>query len=443
MHCALRLTLIALALAVPDLPRMGHAAGTPAQVCAGAKLKATAKVAGARVVCHAKAAQKGIAADGACLTNTHTKLVDAFSKAEAKGGCAIQGDAGTMDALLDSSMGAFVAALRPVSDANRCAAAKLKATGKKSKTKLGCHAKAVKQGGTVDPACLSKAEARFVAAFAKAEARPPCLTTGDSVEVEDLVDDLVDGAVAGSPTTTTSTTLGPVCGDGVLDPATESCDGADFASFCDSGRTGCVPPGNPNECTCCLPPGVSSQIQYLCCDGQPSFFDVSLQSWTCPTCEGSTFPQCGGNCRPGNGCVSVSEGGEDRCVCMSSPPPPVIPCDGGSGFPTCDGACPAGQQCGYDRDWSPFPDFSCACFPVGETPCGDAEYPQCGGVCLRNHVCQALGGGGSGSCGCVDATVGCGGSCPPGLGPCASGRACMFIDNPFPQYPDTCECVAP
>src|SRR5262245_59534751 len=181
------LVLVAVAFPLPTLSGTGHAAGTPALICAGAKLKATGKAASAQAVCHAKAAQKGVAVDQACLAKAGMKLVDAFASAEEKGGCASIGDAGTIEPLVDSSVGAFVAALRPVADANRCAAAKLKATGKKAKTKLGCHAKAVKQGGALDPACLAKAEARFTSTFARAESTPPCLTSGDAGDVEDSV----------------------------------------------------------------------------------------------------------------------------------------------------------------------------------------------------------------------------------------------------------------
>src|SRR4029453_10104087 len=204
------------------------------------------KAAGAQVVCHAKATQKGIAVDPACLVKADTKLAGAFAKAEEKGGCASIGDAGTIDALVDSSVGAFVAALRPVADANRCAAAKLKATGKKAKTKIGCHAKATARGVTVDAACLAMAEARFVAAFAKAESRPPCLTSGDAASVESLVDTLFADAVAALPSPpTTTTTAPPVCGDGVRNQPQEQCDGPDSANC--SGL--CQP-----DCTC--PPPV-------------------------------------------------------------------------------------------------------------------------------------------------------------------------------------------
>jgi hypothetical protein len=49
-------------------------------------------------------------------------------------------------AVIDSSVGAFVAALRPTTAANRCAGKKLNATGKKVKTKLGCHGNACRKG---------------------------------------------------------------------------------------------------------------------------------------------------------------------------------------------------------------------------------------------------------------------------------------------------------
>src|SRR5262245_22759004 len=228
MRHPLLLVVTAVSLQLLGLSVVGHAAGTAGQVCAAAKLKATAKAASDSVTCHAKATQKGIGADPSCLAKAETRLTDAFAKAEVEGGCVTAGDASAIDALVGSSVGAFVGALRPVADANRCAAAKLKAAGKKAKTKLGCHAKAAKQGGLVDPGCLAKAEERFTAAFGKAEGKPPCLTSGDAAAVEDSVDGLVDDAVSALPpattTTTTTTTLPTACGNGVIE-GDEQCDG--------------------------------------------------------------------------------------------------------------------------------------------------------------------------------------------------------------------------
>ena len=52
--------------------------------------------------------------------------------------------------------------------AEKCAAAELKAAGKKA---LRCHETALTQGKSVTSACLAGADARFAVAFAKVEAR--------------------------------------------------------------------------------------------------------------------------------------------------------------------------------------------------------------------------------------------------------------------------------
>jgi hypothetical protein len=425
MSSSLPCTVAVVTFTVLALAATGHADGTQAQVCSAAKLKATAKAADASVTCHARAAQKGIAAEPDCLAKAGTKLTDAFAKAEAKGGCATTSDASAVDALVDSSVGAYVAALRPVADASRCAAAKLKATGKKAKTKLGCHAKAAKQGGAADPACLGKAEARFTAAFAKAEARPPCLTSGDAGAVEDSVDGLVNDAVAAltaATTTTTTTTLVSACGNGVAE-AGEECDGTDFATTAGAclNDFGAVP-GCRSDCRCCA---------RSACAALPDFFIDCCPGYFCPTpiLHEISF------CTPIPPTVTTT----------TIPPPPL--CDGGSGYPTCDGACPAGQQCGIRFEFSPGFVQSCACFPAGVTPCGSAEYPQCGGFCFGDGVCQAFitltGQPGSGGCACVAPQVGCAtgpAGCIPGV--CPPGQACGLGLLPDP-FPGRCECRSP
>lgn len=91
----------------------------------------------------------------------------------------------------------------------KCQVAKVKAAGAKATAKLACHAKAIGKGVAVDSECLAKAEARFLAAFAKAEAPGACPTSGDATAVEALVDGFVGdvlGAVGPSTTTTITTT---------------------------------------------------------------------------------------------------------------------------------------------------------------------------------------------------------------------------------------------
>lgn len=68
----------------------------------------------------------------------------------------------------------------------KCAGAKRKAAGKKVAAKMSCNAKAKITGSAVDPGCLTKAEAKFSAAFTKAGACP-----GAAGTVESTVDSCV------------------------------------------------------------------------------------------------------------------------------------------------------------------------------------------------------------------------------------------------------------
>jgi hypothetical protein len=79
-----------------------------------------------------------------------------------EGGCASTGDAGSVTTTLDAFVGDVATALADggTSDGRRCAAVKLKAAGKKTATKLGCHARAVTKVEAADPTCLAKAEAK-------------------------------------------------------------------------------------------------------------------------------------------------------------------------------------------------------------------------------------------------------------------------------------------
>jgi len=94
--------------------------------------------------------------------------------------------------------------------AERCAAAKMKAAGRKAFAKLKCQEKALAKHRVADR-CLAKAELRFGAAFAKAELNGGCATTGDADKIEAMVDGFMNDLVGslsptqGATTTTTST----------------------------------------------------------------------------------------------------------------------------------------------------------------------------------------------------------------------------------------------
>ncbi len=177
-------------------------AATSAQRCATAKLKASATAAPGLLRCHATAASRGSAVDSTCLDKQWAKLASAFLRAERKGGCLTSDDGGAAATRLDRFVDDVTGAVGPgtTDDGRRCAAAKLKATGKKAKDKLACHARSAAKGGAVDPACLAKAEAKFAKAFATADGRYACTAEGDASTVETtLVDPLVDDLAAAFP----------------------------------------------------------------------------------------------------------------------------------------------------------------------------------------------------------------------------------------------------
>lgn len=424
MHRSARLVLAAAIVASPLLV-VSAGAGTPAQVCAGAKMKAAGKSAGLKLACHAKAARQGATVDSTCLAKATTKLSTAFTKAESRGGCNTTGDANDVTDRIDSSVGAFVAELRPTVSANRCAGIKLKATGKKAKTKLGCHAKATRKGVAVDPQCLAKAEARFASTFSSAEAHGPCLTTGDAGGIESGVDDLVNDVVA-----SLASGSGTTCGNGVVE-GSEQCDTTPQGICIAGGRSGCFPSGNPNECKCCTVPGETGQVDpggtNECCDGslpQPAGPGAYMcQSSTSTTTTTTLGPVCGNGVREGSEqcdtnpepiCVTSGRSGcfpsgdPEQCKCCTAPGETGL-IDGSVPNECCDGQLP--QPAGPGAYFCP-------------GTCGTGPFPTCGGSCQSGMTCVPLTFGGVNVCACVPPGP-CGGT-PPlcTAGECPAGQVC-------------------
>jgi len=107
--------------------------------------------------------------------------------------------------------------------ADACAAAKQKAAAQKFSGKVKCHGTALKKGEPVDAACLTKAEGKFDGAFAKAEAKGGCATTGDADDIELLIDNALTDLLAALPGAgaTTTTTMPPASCDTL--PDCQSC----------------------------------------------------------------------------------------------------------------------------------------------------------------------------------------------------------------------------
>ena len=71
---------------------------------------------------------------------------------------------------------------------NKCAGAKEKAAGKKAACLLALESKQAKSGDPIDPEKSQKCIDKYTSAFAKAEGKGECLTTGDVDDVEDMID---------------------------------------------------------------------------------------------------------------------------------------------------------------------------------------------------------------------------------------------------------------
>lgn len=80
-----------------------------------------------------------------------------------------------------------------------CAAAKMKAGGKRSRDVLACHARAILHATTADAACVAKADAALAGTFTTAESRGSCAHTGDAAAIGAESDAFVAAALAATP----------------------------------------------------------------------------------------------------------------------------------------------------------------------------------------------------------------------------------------------------
>jgi pathogenesis-related protein 1 len=198
-------------------------AADPAAACAAAKRRAAGRKADGKLRCVAKAAAREVPVDSRCLSRVEDKFAAAFAKAEASGGCLTLGDAGAIEASVDTCVGT-VGGLLGVSGVpfrSLCTAGKLKAAGRTLAGKASCHAKAARKLAPVSTVCLAAVESRYLRTFTKVERKGDCLTTGDAATIESAVDSCIAALVVALPgpatttsttaTSTTSTTLAATC----------------------------------------------------------------------------------------------------------------------------------------------------------------------------------------------------------------------------------------
>jgi hypothetical protein len=174
----------------------------PTAKCVAAKIKcANGKTTGL-LGCHNKAEGKNLPVDPACLSKVDTKfsapLKGCMEKAEAKPPCATTADAAAIEAKVDAFVLDTVTALDPGYPApvlNKCSAGKKKCVANGVKAILGCWGKETTNPNTVTlNDCINKALIKLdggadpaKGCFAKLEAKPGCLTTGDISALENKI----------------------------------------------------------------------------------------------------------------------------------------------------------------------------------------------------------------------------------------------------------------
>jgi hypothetical protein len=169
----------------------------------------------------------------------------------------------------------------------KCAAAKIKAAGKKAYAKAKCHQKAISKGIVVDPECLTKAVLKFAGDIAKADVVGTCSGTAD--ELEGQVDTFIAALasiIQPGPTTTTA----PTTTSTTATTSTTTTTLAGSAVCCNLGGVACAwlpaedcigdssadrTPGAPGSVcdsatgTCTLTPATAGNCCTLTADGPP------------------------------------------------------------------------------------------------------------------------------------------------------------------------------
>jgi hypothetical protein len=300
---------IVVLLSLCAAPALG--AVDPAMRCCEAKLRASGSREAQLLRCHATAAARGATVATNCVAAVEPALMRALSR----GGCGSAGEAAVVAGELVADAQDVADDLRPTSLASACAARKLKAASHLATALLRAYARnAVTPNAAALDAAVTEARADASAAFARAEARGGCLTTGDAGPVISLV----HGADQPQPGGVLRTVgrLCASCGDGVRG-GPEACDGGDIGS-CESCRADCA-------CATCGDGAVNRPGES--CDGGDDANCPGLCGGDC-SCP---FPVCG------NGVVEQGEQCEGS-VCLVPGVGFVAECSGaGSGGCRCCG----------------------------------------------------------------------------------------------------------
>jgi len=306
---------------------------------------------------------------------------------------------------------------------SKCTSKKLLLAAKKALATMKCHSRAVGRGTPLDIACVTKADTKFAASWAKEESKGGCLTMGDGATIEVVVDAFVEDVVtdlanAPGPSTCTRKKLGFTgkaslarakclaravargvavdleCLETSTDKLADSWSKAEKTLDCQAG-TGDLATTRGKIQTFVADLGEALGAPLAC--GIPGY----------PTCGGTC--EAGSVCRPLSGrtspsgaCVCVAAGGPTDCpagtayligggrgdIPLGCAPLPTCNDISATGYPACAGGVPPGAVC------QPFlvnlpPSVAAGCIGVPENyaPC-DSTCTANGAVCPAGQVCR-------------------------------------------------------
>lgn len=188
-----------------------------------------------------------------------------------------RGAARELQWLLTAAVAALAVVLAPPAAAgSRCAAAKFQAAGRYLDGLAKCQAKATAKGTEPDVLCIAKVQSKLQSAFAKAEGKGDCLTLGDLVPVQDVVDDPAGEAfelLLPPPARRCCYTPGGCFyAEDVAECEVAGVTVGEVGSVCNGETRVCVPPPPVGSGTCCE--------------------DVTLGALSAPTCMGRPMLSC-------------------------------------------------------------------------------------------------------------------------------------------------------
>jgi len=274
--------------------------------CAAAKLKAAGAKTGCKLKIESAEAKKGIEEDETKLAACEGKFSAAFAKADSKPPCVTNSDMAAIEAKVDAFVNdvANTLSTEPPATPSSCDGGKIKAAGSNAACRLKLESGAEKKGLAPDSAKVAACGSKMAAAFAKAEAKPPCTATGGSGTIQAKVDAFVNDVKAeltmqptttSMATTTTSTsTTAPACAPIVVGqpiPNTYRVQGTTGEKRCTTNSAANRFGTCTSDIGCGNTLGSCLNLPWVTADGQVMPFPTGTQT-TFTVAASDAFPSC-------------------------------------------------------------------------------------------------------------------------------------------------------